>query len=136
MVYTHFGEGEYDTTENNIRYLLGMGKEVNHEREAHYSSDQTPELYLGYARIANFANDREITENKASKYNYPHYIPKNYWALNGEWVVYPDRIESVKQLASIKLHFSAEKIYAVMGTKSESINSLRSYIEPTTEASG
>ncbi len=24
MVYTHFGEGEYDVTENNIRFLLGI----------------------------------------------------------------------------------------------------------------
>ena len=48
VVYTHFGEGDYDVTENNIRYLLGLqGQGAVVQAEAmSYTADQTPETYI------------------------------------------------------------------------------------------
>ncbi|MBI3440378.1 MAG: cytochrome c biogenesis protein DipZ, partial [Proteobacteria bacterium] len=50
VVYTHFGEGEYDVTENNIRFLLGLKDKTPVKPGAIDNSIQTPETYLGYAR--------------------------------------------------------------------------------------
>ena len=52
VVYTHFGEGKYDVTENNIRYLLGLkekGETIQVEAPT-FAPGQTPETYLGYAQ--------------------------------------------------------------------------------------
>ena len=52
VVYQHFGEGEYDVTENNIRYLLG----IDQARYPRFMATKviqaslTPETYLGYGR--------------------------------------------------------------------------------------
>lgn len=32
-MYEHFGEGDYDITENNIRYLLGLNPEVSEQKK-------------------------------------------------------------------------------------------------------
>ena len=57
VVYTHFGEGHYDITENNIRYLLGLKgpAETDVASNGELSGfGQTPETYLGYARAERF----------------------------------------------------------------------------------
>src|SRR5262249_35582634 len=50
VVYTHFGEGEYDVTENNIRYLLGIKTKVTMPatEENPYDRYQTAETYFGF----------------------------------------------------------------------------------------
>ncbi len=123
VVYQHFGEGAYDVTENNIRYLLGLttmptpaavSKKPPNQR-------QTPETYLGYARSENFASPESITKNKPASYTYPKRLPKNYWALKGSWTIYPDKIVAASFGSSIKLHFNAKHVYAVMGINGEPV---------------
>jgi cytochrome c biogenesis protein CcdA/thiol-disulfide isomerase/thioredoxin len=116
VVYTHFGEGEYDVTENNIRVLLGMNKEtIQNKTPEVFVVNQTPETYLGYARAESFAGQGNLILDKVYQYQYPSEIPENSWALQGPWIVYADRIVSSGVGASIKLHFYAAKVYAVMG---------------------
>lgn len=116
VVYEHFGEGEYDVTENNIRFLLGIkGTEVTAAPKEVTAYSQTPEIYLGFARAAEFAGNEAVVNNKSHIYDYPVALADNSWTLKGLWIVYADKIVSGATGASIKLHFNAGKVYAVMG---------------------
>ena len=57
--YYHFGEGAYDTTEARIRTLLGenagMTPVANRLSDKTPNGPLTPETYLGYQRLARFA---------------------------------------------------------------------------------
>lgn len=94
IVYTHFGEGDYDITENNIRYLLGLKGSVTADLQgAPIADHQTPETYLGSAR--------------------GH---QEYWQLDGKWNVESEAIISGAPGDSLKLNFMAKKVFLVMGT--------------------
>jgi cytochrome c biogenesis protein CcdA/thiol-disulfide isomerase/thioredoxin len=120
VVYQHFGEGEYAVTENNIRFLLGMGEKSESEEERHVSYAITPETYLGYARAANFAGDR-LQPNIEKNYQFPNALSVDAWALQGDWQVESQNIVSVKPGARLKLHFHARKVFIVMGAMSAPI---------------
>jgi cytochrome c biogenesis protein CcdA len=122
VVYEHFGEGEYDVTENNIRFLLGLTEQASTlHPEGSYASRQTPETYLGYARAENFSSPDALVKNKSALYSYPKELPEDGWALQGKWIIYADKIVADSPGASIKLHFDAGKMFAVLGTERNSI---------------
>src|SRR5579872_2012653 len=120
VVYTHFGEGDYLTTENNIRFLLGMKQPVTTSlpENGEESIRQTPETYLGYARSENFSNKQSIVQNKAALYLFPEEISEDHWALNGEWAINSDKIISVQPNVGLKINFNAHKVFMVMGSAS------------------
>lgn len=96
VVYQHFGEGKYDITENNIRFLLGLAPAsssgIVQEKIASYITGET---YLGSAR------GKQDTDT---------------WTINGKWDVSAEKIISANSDATLKLHFTAKKVFAVMGT--------------------
>jgi thiol-disulfide isomerase/thioredoxin len=116
VVYTHFGEGEYDVTENNIRYLLGI-KDLATTKNPGQSItiNATPETYLGYSRATHFSSPQTIVNNQSFVYSFPKKISQDEWALQGNWKVMPDRIISDKNNAAIEIDFYARNIYIVMG---------------------
>lgn len=117
VVYEHFGEGEYDVTENNIRFLLGMkGSMQSMQQEEMILSEQTPEIYLGYTRSHNFASSQIALQDQTNTYQYPIILTPDSWALKGKWTISADKIVAEEAGASIKLHFNAKKVFAVMGT--------------------
>lgn len=116
VVYEHFGEGEYDATENNIRFLLGLTGTVTPTSALDaYSPMQTPETYLGYARAKTYASPQTIEKNLPANYSYPETLSMNQWALQGNWIVFSDKIKAASAGAAIKLHFHSKKVYAVIG---------------------
>jgi hypothetical protein len=118
VVYVHFGEGEYDVTENNIRYLLKLqGLVAEKKAEGTYTFPQTPETYFGYDRTEGFSSPEAVVKNQARNYSYPSHLSANQWALNGKWMIYPDKIVAASVGASLKMHFIARNIYAVMGAR-------------------
>lgn len=117
VVYRHFGEGDYDALENNIRFLLGMN--AMSMREVKTSSlPQTPETYLGYERSDRLESPESIQRDLSKKYSYPERLSKDAWALSGNWIINNQHITSDSKPAAIKLHFRAKKVYAVMGSNS------------------
>lgn len=118
VVYTHFGEGEYDVTENNIRYLLGLKGNAAPlvVAESRYSPGQTPETYLGYVRAEN--NAGKLVRNATHRYAFPSALPANGWALNGKWKVAGEKIVAAEQGAALRLNFKARKVFLVLGTAS------------------
>jgi cytochrome c biogenesis protein CcdA/thiol-disulfide isomerase/thioredoxin len=117
VVYEHFGEGDYDVMENNIKYLLGIQTPTARIPKSSPPTTETPETYLGYARAQAFAQVDLLVKNAVSLYHYPTVILKNEWALEGSWVVAANRIIVEEPNAALKISFKAGKVYAVMGNK-------------------
>jgi len=119
VVYTHFGEGEDATTENNIRALLGLsGSSGNRDAsgEVPFHDNQTPETYLGYARTENFNSLEVMSQNVTANYTFPTNLPTNAWALKGQWKVDAQSITAMAPQAALRMHFRAEKVFLVLGT--------------------
>lgn len=117
VVYTHFGEGEYETTENNIRYLLGLrtsDSKSNIRAETPHTSGQTPETYLGYERADRFSGEIKKDMNKV--YDYPFALKPDEWALHGSWIVEGQKIVAVTSGAALKMNFHARKVFLVLGS--------------------
>lgn len=119
VVYTHFGEGDYAITENNIRALLGLNPHMNMPAEtAPISLNQTPETYLGYDRSERFASTVAQEKDNVTEYEFPENLALNDWALQGPWLVENQRIIAKSANAKLKIHFMAGKVFLVMGTQS------------------
>lgn len=96
VVYTHFGEGDDEIIEHNIKVLLGM-KDVGavvaaSEPTFHY--DQTRETYLGSNRAGTFPA----------------------WSLTGPWTKEGEKIISGAAGSVLHMPFKAQKVFLVMGT--------------------
>ncbi|HEX2549757.1 MAG TPA: cytochrome c biogenesis protein DipZ, partial [Gammaproteobacteria bacterium] len=116
VVYTHFGEGDYDVTENNIRYLLNIqGHAVSQNDNESQAIYTTPETYLGYARAENFSSPETVVQNDMAQYSFPKTLMQNEWALQGNWKIMADRIISEENNAACEINFNAQKVYIVMG---------------------
>ncbi|MDD5241981.1 MAG: cytochrome c biogenesis protein DipZ [Sulfuricella sp.] len=120
VVYTHFGEGEYDVTENNIRYLLGLksATEAVKAETPEFMPGQTPETYLGYARAENFGGKEQVAPNQPTAFRFPASLAENEWALSGKWKVEAEKIISAEKGSSLRLNFRARKVFLVLGTAS------------------
>ncbi|MBI2034276.1 MAG: cytochrome c biogenesis protein DipZ [Candidatus Levybacteria bacterium] len=116
--YSHFGEGKYDDTEKVIQELLAeMGTDIaipiNNPSYQVYS--KTPETYLGYGRIENFASPEIISPNKLSLYSSPKTLPDNGVAFEGNWIVMEEYANPQKG-AKLFLNFESKEVFLVMRT--------------------
>jgi cytochrome c biogenesis protein CcdA/thiol-disulfide isomerase/thioredoxin len=113
--YHHFGEGEYEETERVIRELLG-------ERVPAHSASvdpdvslvpRTPESYLGYERLARFANGR-VAPDVEWTYSLPAgMLPVDVLGYAGRWKVEGERIVAGED-ARLQLHFQAKDVFLVL----------------------
>jgi cytochrome c biogenesis protein CcdA/thiol-disulfide isomerase/thioredoxin len=116
VVYTHFGEGQYDITEKNIQTLLGQKNEdLVKGVTTEHSILQTPETYLGFSRGFQLENPSQQFNLEPFTYTFPQQLPLNKWALEGIWKRTEDYIETKEKNASLKLHFRAKKVFIVLG---------------------
>lgn len=117
VVYTHFGEGDYDVTENNIRFLLGLNDTAPAAEAIPVTSKgQTPETYLGYKR-GKLAN---AVQGKPQRYEMAQSQPAlNGWDLGGTWRVDAQKITALERGAAIRLHYKSGKVFLVMGIAGE-----------------
>jgi thiol-disulfide isomerase/thioredoxin len=116
--YAHFGEGNYDTTEKNIRVLLGEhpGAPASARlRDTTPTGPLTPESYLGTQRLARYTGSK-IYPGKMAQYELPQTLGQNDLAYGGSWRVDPQRIVAGPG-AALRLHFYARNVYLVLGGK-------------------
>jgi hypothetical protein len=98
--YHHFGEGDYERSEQVIRQLLQeAGRSgapaqsvavpaTGAEAASDGSDEQSPETYIGYRRAENFVSPGGIARDET--HVYPPGTPRlNEWSLSGDWVVAP-----------------------------------------------
>jgi cytochrome c biogenesis protein CcdA/thiol-disulfide isomerase/thioredoxin len=118
--HIHFGEGEYDKTEQDIRLLLRAGgssalpKPVR-ERDATPTGDITPESYLGYFRIDRYSGS-QLSADVARDYHFPTSLTRDHFAYDGKWTVESERIVAGDG-ARLRLHFHARQVNLVLGGK-------------------
>jgi cytochrome c biogenesis protein CcdA/thiol-disulfide isomerase/thioredoxin len=122
----HFGEGDYAKTERNIRLLLAAGKagrlpKPGHDADITPRELRTPESYLGYLRIGNYAGSPLRTDRVAA-YHFPASLTQDSYAYAGMWKVEGERIVAGEN-ARLRLHFQARTVHLVLtGRGSVTVN--------------
>jgi cytochrome c biogenesis protein CcdA/thiol-disulfide isomerase/thioredoxin len=115
--YAHFGEGEYQRSEDVIRRLLAekaLPKPVSASiRDQTPTERLTPETYLGSARIDRFVGSRLIPGREAD-YSIPKVVPQSSFGYGGRWTVEKERIVAGHN-ARLRLSFHARKVFLVLG---------------------
>ena len=112
VVYTHFGEGEYDVTENAIRGLLGLSGNVSVNNGQDLSQVNSPEMYFGTDR-EQYLSASQQPSNVPINYTLPNNLSLNQFALEGKWKFFPDRASLTEGNGKIKLRFSSAKLFMV-----------------------
>jgi len=113
----HFGEGDYAQTERNIRLLLAAGKtgrlpQAGRDTDRTPLELRTPESYLGYLRIGNYAGSPLQTDRLAT-YRFPASLTQDSFAYAGKWKVGGERIVAGDS-AGLRLHFQARSVHLVL----------------------
>jgi thiol-disulfide isomerase/thioredoxin len=112
--YTHFGEGEYDKTEDAIRRYLGeKAQPLTHVADRTPEHAMTPESYLGYARLERYAGS-PVRPDRFALYHFTGPLNPDDLAYDGSWRVTPEHIEA-GPFARLRLNFAAEAIHLVLG---------------------
>jgi thioredoxin family protein/AhpC/TSA family protein len=123
-----FGEGEYQTSERTIQRLLkeadvsDVGEGIvsvdggGFETAADWANLRSPESYVGYARMENFASPDAAKFDHARTYRPPSRLALNQWSLGGDWTI--GRQATVLNTApgQIVYRFHARDVHLVMGS--------------------
>jgi cytochrome c biogenesis protein CcdA/thiol-disulfide isomerase/thioredoxin len=125
--YHHFGEGEYDKSEEVIQELLKQ-KDANLKvaglvqvsgsgatAAADLSDVQSPETYIGYARQENYVSPEKIKQDMPGAYTTPGRLDVNNWALAGTWNVGSQRAMLQAMHGKIVFRFHARDLHLVLG---------------------
>ncbi len=111
VVYTHFGEGNYDHTENAIRELLNMPDSTS-AKTSELGNIQSPEMYFGTSRLQNLSSSQKPSSTPYT-YQLPPTLALNNFALDGQWQFDGEKATLVGDTGKIKLHFSSGKVFIV-----------------------
>jgi cytochrome c biogenesis protein CcdA/thiol-disulfide isomerase/thioredoxin len=125
--YHHFGEGEYDKSEEVIQELLkernanlklggfvqvtGSGAQA----AADVNDIQSPETYVGYERQEGYVSPEKINRDAPGVYTAPGRLDVNHWALAGKWDVGGERATLVAAPGKIVFRFHARDLHFVLG---------------------
>lgn len=124
----HFGEGNYEESEQTIRQLLAQAGYTNLpppgvesstavgvQAAADEAHDQSPETYLGYARAQNFRSPGGLVQDRQQAYVIPPSLQLNQWALSGKWLVDNEKAALSKGPGKIVYRFYARDLHLVLG---------------------
>ena len=124
----HFGEGEYEQSEQVIHHLLddagAEGAGDHHavadaqgiEIEADWDNLGSPETYVGYGRGEQFASPGGVAYDERHQYAVPAQLRRNQWALRGIWTIGQEQAESHEPNAAIVYRFHARDVHLILGT--------------------
>jgi cytochrome c biogenesis protein CcdA/thiol-disulfide isomerase/thioredoxin len=125
--YHHFGEGEYDKSEQVIQQLL---KEKNAnlkasgfvqvsasgaQAAADMDDIRSPETYIGYGRQENYVSPEKIRQDVPGIYTAPGRLDVNNWGLAGKWEVGGERAMLLAAPGKIVFRFHARDLHLVLG---------------------
>ena len=124
----HFGEGDYEESEQTIRELLTAagftnlppaGGEVQGAKgvqaAADMDSDESPETYVGYSRAKSFVSLGGFAEDRAKAYSLPPSLALNDWGLSGKWTVGGQQAELDSAGGRVVFRFVARDLHLVLG---------------------
>lgn len=125
--HRYYGEGAYDQSEEILRQLLieaGRGGDSGAlasvdpqgvEAPADWGSLRSPEMYVGHARIENFASPGGPKPDQRRDYAQPKQLGLNHWALSGDWTIGRQATVLNKANGRIVYRFHARDLHLVMG---------------------
>ena len=125
--HTHFGEGEYDGSEQVIRTLLaerngapvqGALARVSSagvQAAPDFAAMASPETYLGYEKARGFASTSPAQADKVITYAFPSALQHNQWALAGIWKETATFASSHGTGDAIRFRFHARDLHMVLG---------------------
>jgi cytochrome c biogenesis protein CcdA/thiol-disulfide isomerase/thioredoxin len=132
----HYGEGEYVTTENEIRELLGEKGNATGRNEDRIRP-LTPETYLGWERAERFitrdVRDQGLVHDEAYDYDAPSNtkgevsLDPDIWTYSGTWTVGPQGAVAGRD-AQIYMRFRAEKVFIVAGPTAGTNGTIRATV--------
>ncbi len=131
IVYTHFGEGEYDQTEEVIQKLLeeaGVKVDESIDNPDYKIETRTPELYLGYGRMGYFAEPEQLAQNTKKEYKLPTDLALHHFAFGGQWTVTEEYSQPSKD-SSLVLGFEAKNVFLVMRPKANLPGKVKVYLD-------
>ena len=123
--YVHFGEGDYEQTEQAIRSLLAeagdreIGREARPEGEVETADAalRTPETYLGGARAEGFVDGPQPGVNDYGPVDATS-LGLNQFAYGGTWDVGEESATAVRE-ATLALSFQARRVFLVLGSEAQ-----------------
>ncbi|WP_049623308.1 cytochrome c biogenesis protein DipZ [Frateuria defendens] len=122
----HFGEGEYEHSEDVIRELLA---EAGHkdlpggyvrpgaagaQAAASYSRAMSPETYVGYARAEHF-DGGQVAREESGSYRAPAALAADHWSLDGHWTVHEENAQLDRAGGRIVYRFRGRDLHLVLG---------------------
>ncbi|RRD46415.1 cytochrome c biogenesis protein DipZ [Tessaracoccus sp. OH4464_COT-324] len=115
VVWTHFGEGDYDEAETQIRKLLdAQGPTASTTGEVlTHTPGQSPETYLGTDRAAGFVGEPGLSAGE-STFRAAEELKVNQWTLDGQWLVDNESITAGRDGARLKYRFTGREMFLVM----------------------
>ncbi len=125
--YHHFGEGEYDQSEQVIQQLLkekgaslknaGLVQVDGTGAQAAPDSRDvaSPETYIGYERAQHYASPESIKQDKAQNYSAPVRPTVNQWGLVGSWNVSGEHATLNAAPGKVIFRFHARDLHLVLG---------------------
>lgn len=119
----HFGEGEYDKMEEAIQKLLAEAGQKTTDSLVSVSDQtpqgqQTPETYLGLARMERFASKQEPRFGEQTYTAQPP-LPLHYFGYTGTWDLHEEYASSEKG-SGVDFSILADKVYLVARPKGKS----------------
>jgi cytochrome c biogenesis protein CcdA/thiol-disulfide isomerase/thioredoxin len=125
--YHHFGEGEYDKSEQVIQQLLNENNakirasgtvQVNAagvQAAADLNDVQSPETYVGYERARQFASPEPVKQDSPGVYSSPSRLQVDQWGLGGKWNVGGEKAMLVAAPGKVVFRFHARDLHLVLG---------------------
>ena len=120
---THFGEGDYVQSEDEIRSLLAEAGESALPTAAlsaaapPFVDNQTQETYIGTDRAAAF-DSPEPARAGAFAYTFPSSLPNDEFAVSGTYDFQPQFATAAKAGDKLELSFYARDVYLVLAADS------------------
>ncbi|KQV68105.1 cytochrome c biogenesis protein CcdA [Rhizobium sp. Root1220] len=124
--YHHFGEGDYERSEEVIQELLAEanGQKTaselikpdasGAEAAADFGNVRSPETYVGYKQATNFVSGEPVKPDAPQVYTTtPPAL--NQWALSGNWTVEAEQATLNQPDGGIVFRFSARDLHLVLG---------------------
>lgn len=119
IVYEHFGEGEYDTTERVIQQLLAVKMpDVSTTIPEETHSPLSPEMYFGNSRRVNLTK-AQTANSTDTVYKLPNNVNFNNFAVSGTWKFDDDKAVCTKAPCTIRLHYAAKDVHMVAHSAQE-----------------
>jgi len=126
----HFGEGEYEESEQVIRTLLSEGgdmptDEIKVSENNNYDRRQSPETYLGYSRAEYFVNSYQRKNKQSFNYQLVDNLDSLEWSLGGDWTINDQSIVSDSNSSVLKINFNSKDVFLVIGSDKKEIIGLK-----------